>query len=63
MASLECVVYNSDTIWISIIMFQTPPLEPKKRKKISVVFDEALEILVSSEKCIWDSLFKVFINT
>ena len=44
-------------------MFQIPPLETKKRKKFSVVFDEGLQILVSSEKCIWISLFKVSINT
>ena len=43
-------------------MFQIPPLEPKKRKKISIVFDEEIKILVSSEKRIWNSLFKVFIN-
>ena len=45
MASLECVVYNSDTIWISIIMFQIPTLELKKHKKVSVVFHERLQIL------------------
>ena len=45
-------------------MFQILPLEPKgKHKKISVVFDEGIQILVSSEKCIWNSLFKVSINT
>ena len=44
-------------------MFQISTLEPKKHKKISVVFDEGLQILVFSEKCIWDSLFKVSINT
>ena len=44
-------------------MFQIPTLEPKKNKKISVVFDEGLQILVSSEKCIWNSLFKVSIRT
>ena len=43
-------------------MFQIPPLEPKKRKKNSVVFDERVQILVSSEKCIWNSLVKVSIN-
>ena len=43
-------------------MFQISPLETKKRKKFSVVFDEGLQILVSSEKCIWNSLFKVSIN-
>ena len=44
------------------MMFQIPPLEPKKRKKISIVFDEGLQALVSSEKSIWNSLFKVSIN-
>ena len=39
------VVYNSDTIWISIIMFQIPTLELKKHKKVSVVFHERLQIL------------------
>ena len=38
-------------------MFQIPPLETKKRKKFSVIFDEGLQILVSSEKCIWNFLF------
>ena len=57
------VVYNPDSIGISIIMFQIPPLEPKKCKKISVVSDKGLQILVSSEKCIWNSLFKVSTNT
>ena len=44
-------------------MFQIPTLEPKKDKKISVAFDEGLQILVSSEKCIWNSLFKVSVKT
>ena len=57
------VVYNSDSIWISIIMLQIPTSEPKKHKKTSAVFDEGLQILVSSERCIWNSLFKVSINT
>ena len=57
------VAYNSDSIWISIIMFQISTLETKKQEKVSVVFDEGLQIFVSSEKCIWDSLFKVSINT
>ena len=29
-------------------MFQIPTWEPKKHQKISVVFDEGLQILVSS---------------
>ena len=57
------VVHNSDSIWISIITFQVPTLETRKHKKISVVFDEGLQILVSSEKCICNSLFKVSIKT
>ena len=37
------MVYPSlNSIWISIIMFKIPILEPKKHKKISVVFDEGL---------------------
>ena len=40
-------------------MFQIPPLETRKRNKINVVFDEGIQILVCSEKCIWNSLFKV----
>ena len=40
------VVYNSDGVWISIIVFQILTLDPKKHKKISVVFDEGLQILV-----------------
>ena len=40
-------------------MFQIPPLETRKRNKINVVFDEGIQILVYSEKCIWNSLFKV----
>ena len=31
--------------------------------KISVVFGEGLQILVSLEKCVWNSLFEVSINT
>ena len=57
------VVSNPDSNGISIIMFKIPTLEPKKHKKISVVFDEELQILVYSEKCIENSLFKVSINT
>ena len=33
-----------------MIMFQIPTLEPKKHKKISAVYDEGLQTLVSSEK-------------
>ena len=44
-------------------MFQIAILELKKHKKISVALDEGLQILVSSEKCVWNSLFKVSINT
>ena len=56
-------VYNSDSIWISIIMFKMATLDTKKHKKISVVFDKGLQILGSSEKCISNSLFKVSIDT
>ena len=38
-------------------MFQISTLQPKKHKKISVVFDEELQILVSSEKILASSGF------
>ena len=44
-------------------MFKIPTLEPKKYKKFGAVFDEGLQILDSSEKCIENSLFKVSVNT
>ena len=37
------VYLSLNSIWINIIMFKIPTLEPKKHEKISVVFDEGLQ--------------------
>ena len=66
MDSLKCtVVYNSDSIWMSIIMFQISALEPKKhQRKISIEFGEGLQILVFAKVYLgFFMLFKVSINT
>ena len=45
-------------------MFQVSTLEPKKHKKISIVFGEGLQILVFRKVCLgFFMLFKVSINT
>ena len=43
-------------------MFQISTLEPKKHKKISVVFDKGLQILVSSES-VSGILYSRFLST
>ena len=50
-----------DSIWISIIMFKIPTLEPKKHKKVSVVFDEALHRICYNELVDLVEIGKVFI--
>ena len=63
MASLECMCCLQFWQYLNLHNHvSNPTFRTKKRKKISVVFDEGLQILVSSEKCIWNSLFKVSIR-
>ena len=55
-------VYASlNSIWISIIMFKIPSLEPKKHKKISVVIDEGLQRICYNELDDLVEIVKIFI--
>ena len=64
MSSLECTCclqFWQDSIWISIIIFKIPTLEPKKHKKISVVFDEGLQIICYNQLEDLVEIGKIFI--
>ena len=49
------------SIWISIITFQIPSLEPKKHKKVSVVFNEGLQRICYNELEDLMKIAKIFI--
>ena len=49
------------SIWISIIMFKIPTLEPNKHKRISVVFDEGLQRIFYNELEDLVEIAKIFI--